>query len=138
MLDWIPLIFLLQKFQTEENFEKFIYRKCTRDIHKYEYLTGEDILLSNQQQIIEQARFSYSPLGKAFVKQTKTIEDQGKKQIDALKVLEPKAIKSESNKPVITKEFYDKILEERMDEILKMSNKIDFDNLFYNFKGLTS
>ena len=23
-------------------------------IHKYEYLTGEDILLSNQQQIIEQ------------------------------------------------------------------------------------
>ena len=55
-----------------------------------------------------------------------------------MKVLEPKAIKSESNKPVITKEFYDKILEERMDKILKMSNKIDFDNLFYNFKGLTS
>ena len=25
-------------------------------IHKYEYLTGEDILLSNQQQIIEQAK----------------------------------------------------------------------------------
>ena len=35
-------------------------------IHKYEYLTGEDILLSNQQQIIEQAKFTYSPLGKAF------------------------------------------------------------------------
>ena len=33
-------------------------------IHKYEYLTGEDILPSNQQQIIEQARFTYSPLGK--------------------------------------------------------------------------
>ena len=32
--------------------------------HKYEYLTGEDILLSNQQQIIEQAKFTYSPLGK--------------------------------------------------------------------------
>ena len=46
-------------------------------IHKYEYLTGEDILPSNQQQIIEQARFTYSPLGKAFEKQTKTIEDQG-------------------------------------------------------------
>ena len=71
MLDWIPLIFLLQKFQTEENFEKFIYRKCTGDIHKYEYLTGEDILLSNQQQIIEQARFPYSPLGKAFFKANK-------------------------------------------------------------------
>ena len=54
-------------------------------IHKYEYLTGEDILPSNQQQIIEQARFTYSPLGKAFEKQIKTIEDQGEKQVDALK-----------------------------------------------------
>ena len=35
-------------------------------IHKYEYLTGEDILPSNQQQVIEQARFTYSPLGEAF------------------------------------------------------------------------
>ena len=43
-------------------------------IHKYEYLTGEDILPSNQQQIIEQARFTYSPLGIAFEKQTKIIE----------------------------------------------------------------
>ena len=41
-------------------------------IHKYEYLTGEDILPSNQQ-IIEQARFTYSPLGTAFEKQIKTI-----------------------------------------------------------------
>ena len=46
-------------------------------IHKYEYLAGEDILPSNQQQIIEQARFTYSPLGKAFEKQIKTIQDQG-------------------------------------------------------------
>ena len=54
-------------------------------IHKYEYLTGEDILPSNQQQIIEQTKFTYSPLEKAFEKQIKTIEDQGEKQIDALK-----------------------------------------------------
>ena len=58
---------------------------------KYEYLTGEEILRSNQQQIIEQAKFTYSqqiieqakftysPLGKAFEKQIKTIKDQGKK-----------------------------------------------------------
>ena len=38
----------------------------SRKIHKYEYLTGEDILTSNQQQIVEQAKFTYSPLGKAF------------------------------------------------------------------------
>ena len=48
-------------------------------IYKYEYLTGEDILPPNQQQIIEQAKFTYSPLGKAFEKQIKTIEYQGKK-----------------------------------------------------------
>ena len=48
------------------------------NIGKYEYLTGGEILPSNQQQIIEQAKFTYSPLGKAFEKQTKTIEDQAK------------------------------------------------------------
>ena len=49
-------------------------------IYKYEYLTGEDILPSDQQQIIEQAKFTYSPLGKVFEKQIKTIADQrGKK-----------------------------------------------------------
>ena len=56
-------------------------------IHKYEYLTGEDILPSNQQQIIEQAKFTYSPLGKYFEKQIKTIEDHGQKQIEALNTL---------------------------------------------------
>ena len=33
--------------------------------NKHEYLTGEEILSSNKQQIIEQAKFKYSPLGKA-------------------------------------------------------------------------
>ena len=46
-------------------------------IHKYEYLIGKDILPSNQQQLIEQAKFTYSLLGKVFEKQIKTIEDQG-------------------------------------------------------------
>ena len=41
--------------------------------YKYEYLTGEEILPSNQQQVIEQAKFTYSPLGKAFEKQAKII-----------------------------------------------------------------
>ena len=50
-------------------------------LYKYEYLTGEDILPSTQQQIIEQTKFTYSPLGKAFDKQTKIIEDQGKKRV---------------------------------------------------------
>ena len=64
-------------------------------IHKYQYLTGEDMLPSSNQQIIEQARFTYSPLGKAFDKQIKTIEDQGKKQADALNTL-----KSDNNEKI--------------------------------------
>ena len=39
------------------------------EIRKYEYVTGEDILPSNQQLIIEQAKFTYSPLRKSFKKQ---------------------------------------------------------------------
>ena len=54
-------------------------------LHKYEYLTGKDILPSNQQQLIEQIKFMYSPLGKALDKQIKTIEEQGEKQVEAIK-----------------------------------------------------
>ena len=53
-------------------------------IRKYEYLTGEDILPYNQQQIIEQAKFTYFPLGETFEKQIKTIKDEGEKQIKAI------------------------------------------------------
>ena len=35
------------------------------------YLTSEEILPSNEKQIIEQAKFTYYPLRKAFKKQTK-------------------------------------------------------------------
>ena len=60
-------------------------------IDKYEYLTGEEIPPSNQQKKIEQAKFTYSPLGKTFEKQIKTIEDQGEKQqVKALIDLKPK------------------------------------------------
>ena len=59
-------------------------------IDKYEYLTGKEILTSNQQKIIEQAKFTCSSLEKAFEKQIKTIEgqtnkDQAEKQAEALK-----------------------------------------------------
>ena len=56
-------------------------------LDKYEYLTGEEIIPSNQQQIIQQAKSNYSPLGKALEKQVQTIIDQGKKQVVALESL---------------------------------------------------
>ena len=49
-------------------------------IDKYEHLTGEEILPSDQRQIIEQAKFSYSPLRKTFEKKTKMIEDEAIKK----------------------------------------------------------
>ena len=41
-------------------------------------------MTSNQSQIIEQAKHTYSFLGKAFKKNLKTIENQSKKQIKAI------------------------------------------------------
>ena len=47
-------------------------------INKYKYITGKEILPSDQSRIMKQVRFTYSPLGKALEKQTKAIEDQRK------------------------------------------------------------
>ena len=68
-------------------------------------------------------------MGKAFEKRIKGIEDQRKKQVETLEGLKPKAIESEpTNKPLISKEIYDKLLDERMDEILEISREINFNN----------
>ena len=126
-----------EKLQYEINREAAkISALSSGKIDKYEYLTGEEILPSNQQQIIEQAKFTYSPLGKAFEKQIKTIEDQGQKQVEALKT-KASNDKLDNNSP-INKEIYDKILEKRMNEILEMSREINYNNLVYDFKGPTS
>ena len=45
------------------------------------YLTGEEILPSNQQQIIEQAKFTYSPLGKAFENKQKLLKIKEKNKL---------------------------------------------------------
>ena len=46
---------------------------------KHEYLTDEEILPPNQNQITEQAKFTFSPLRKAFEKQKKRLEIKGEK-----------------------------------------------------------
>ena len=76
----------------------------------------------------------------------KSIEDQGEKQIDVLKDLKSKeqtkviTYKSDDDidKTPTIKEIYNKILEERIDEILKMSKEISYDGLVYDFKGPTA
>ena len=51
-------------------------------IDYYEYLAGEEILPSNQRQVIEQAKFEYSLFGEVFEKQTE-------KLVGAIKSLDP-------------------------------------------------
>ena len=59
------------------------------NIDKYEFLIDEYLLSSYQSRIIEQAKFRYSSLGNAFEKEIKAIEDQGIKQVEAIKALKP-------------------------------------------------
>ena len=47
-------------------------------VDQYEFLISEAILPPDQRRMTEQISFLYSPLGKAFQEQTKTIEEQGK------------------------------------------------------------
>ena len=64
-------------------------------IDKYEYLTGKkETLPFDQSRIKEQAKFTYSSLGKSFEKQIKTSEDQWIKQVKALKALKPEENKT--------------------------------------------
>ena len=110
-------------------------------LDKYEYLTGEEILPLNQQQIIQQAKFTYSPFGKALEKQIKTIEDQGKKQVKAIQDnkqlvninddddYKDKLLLSRERK--IFKDIYNK----RLEKIEELNNKIDYNDLNYFVVG---
>ena len=81
----------------------------------------------------------YFPLGKAFEKQIKTIDDQGEKQI--------KAIQDQGQ--VTTKiylwcwryfldlktKIFNKRIDERLEEIADLDEKVDNDGLIYRYKG---
>ena len=112
-------------------------------LHKYEYLTGEDILPSTQQQITEQTKFIYSPLGKAFDKQI-LIEDQEKKQVDALNTLKSdnkitikKYTYDPSDTPFISKqkEIFNKFVDEKLEKITDLDEKVNNDDLIYRYRG---
>ena len=79
----------MKKYNTILTEKQQISALSSEKIDKYEFLTGEEVLPSDQSRIIEQAKFTYSPLGKVFEIQTKTIEEQEKKQVEALEVLKP-------------------------------------------------
>ena len=113
-------------------------------LHKYKYLAGKDILPSTQQQIIEQTKFTHSPLGKAFDKQIKTIKDQGKKQVDPLNTLKfdnKITVKKYTYDPNDTafiskqKETFNKLVDEKLEKITDLDEKVNNDDLIYRYKG---
>ena len=102
-------------------------------------------MASNQQQIIEQAKFTYSPLGKAFEKQTKAIEDQGEKQIKAIQDQSIGNIKKYSDydndykkELLISKEreIFKDIYNDRLEQTELANNDINYNNL--NYEVITS
>ena len=94
-----------------------------------------------QQQIIYQTKFTYSSLGKAFDKQIKTIEDQGKKQFDALEKLRPK----EETKPIEDKPnnqsraaiIFNDLINKRKELMNKLYDSVDFNDLKFQYVGPT-
>ena len=99
-------------------------------VDKYDYLTSEEILPSNQQKIIEQAKFTYSPLGKGFEKQTEKNKHQGEKQIKTIQNQgQVKTIKKytydNEDTPLIQKqkEIFNKLVDERLEEIVDLDKK---------------
>ena len=94
---------------------------------------------------MEQAKFSYSPLGKAFEKQTKTIKDQGEKQIKAIQDKRPiKSIEKftydVNDSPIVLKEkeIYNKLTEESFGKTNNLDKKVDTNKLVFKYKGNTA
>ena len=82
---------------------------------------------------MKQDKFTYSPLGKAFEKQIKTIEVQGEIQIQALERHWKQLVKSSSKKESLThlkqKDVFEELANKRADEIQNLSKQNDFNNL---------
>ena len=135
-----------EKLQYDINREEAkISASSSGEIHKYEYLTGEDILTSNQQKIIGQAKFTYSPLGKAFKKQIKTIEDQVEKQIKAIQDQgQIKTIKKydydDEDTPFVSKQknIFNELLDEELEKVTDLDKNVKSDDLTYRYKGNTA
>ena len=100
------------------------------------YLTGEEILPPDQNRKIEQAKFTFSPLRKAFEKQIKIIEEQGKKQVEALEVLKPNTQKL-TIKDAIPENKLTEEAKNELNKIKEIEKTIDRENLYYKTNKYT-
>ena len=94
--------------------------------------------------MIQQAKFTYSTLGKAFEKQIKTIQDQREKQIKAIqnqgsiKTIKKYGFDDEDSLLISKqKEISNELVDERIKEITELNEKVNYDDLIYRYKGNT-
>ena len=80
-------------------------------------------------------------MGKVFEKQIKTIKDQGKKQIDALKYLKPKEqtkpIKDKSNNQPKFTIIFNELINKRKKLMNKLYDSVDYNNLKFEYMSPT-
>ena len=78
---------------------------------------------------------------RAFEKQKKTIKDQGKKQVDALKDLKPieqaKPIESKSNDESKVKTIFNDLISKRKETMNELYESIDYNNSKFEYVGPT-
>ena len=100
-------------------------------IDKNEYLTGDEILPLDQIRVIEQAKVAYSPLGKAFEKQAKTTEEQGKKQVYSITNQNERleALTNKDGYKSIDKKIFDDLVKEKFDEVKELTDETVYDDL---------
>ena len=84
-------------------------------------------------------------MGKAFEKQTKTVEDQGEREIKAIQNQgEIKTIKKytydNEDTPLVSKqkEIFNELVDKRLEEITNLDKKVNSDDLIYRYKGNTA
>ena len=83
------------------------------------------------------AKFTYSPSRKAFEKQIKTIEDQGKKQVDALKEKQVKATEDKSvdkNNQSTSAKIFNDLIEKTKNIMNELHDDIDLYKLHFKYE----
>ena len=113
-----------EKIQFDNNRETVkISDLSSGKIDKYVYLTGEEILPSNQKQI-KQPKFTYSALEKAFEEQTKTVKVQGDEQVKGIKEHGKQLIKFNKDVDNESHKMFDELSYERMSKIKDLTDKL--------------
>ena len=95
----------------------------------------EKFIFPDQRWVIEQAKFTYSPLGNVFKKQAKMIEEQRKKQIHAITNQSKKMAVLNNKDDDHYKQILEELVKGRFDEIKELTSEINKDEFLYYFKG---